>query len=137
MNELSKYLRKKRIDKGVTQGEMAKALGISDSYLSAVESGKKPLNCKLEAGLIEYLGLQDFHALAEFKNAVLKMELWKDSIPISMAGRTPQARGYLWCLRNVLDNIPDEHLHRVSLMREDEGAKVKLFKETYPCRNPK
>lgn len=39
--ELARELRKLRIDEGITLMEMAKKLGISSAFLSAVENGKK------------------------------------------------------------------------------------------------
>lgn len=41
MTEFGKYLRKLRIDRGETMRDMAKNIGVSASFLSVVETGKK------------------------------------------------------------------------------------------------
>lgn len=43
LTEFGKLLRKIRIDKGLLLKDMAGALSISPAYLSAVETGKKPI----------------------------------------------------------------------------------------------
>ncbi|MFT8234171.1 helix-turn-helix domain-containing protein [Pseudomonas guariconensis] len=43
LTEFGKTLRKIRIDNGMLLKDMATALGISPAYLSAVETGKKPI----------------------------------------------------------------------------------------------
>lgn len=43
MTELGKFLRKLRIDRGETMRDMAKKIGVSTSFLSVVETGKKPI----------------------------------------------------------------------------------------------
>lgn len=42
ITEFGKELRKLRLDLGITLFEMAKAIGLSSSFLSSVETGKKP-----------------------------------------------------------------------------------------------
>lgn len=56
------FIRKKRIDdlREITQGRMAEQLGISLTYLSYIEHGrKKPFNADLIETFCAYLGLSD------------------------------------------------------------------------------
>lgn len=46
-NELQKMLKKKRIDLGITQVQMAAQLGVSASFLNNVERGNKNIPVKL------------------------------------------------------------------------------------------
>ena len=49
MNRFGEYLKKKRLDKGITTRNMASDLGVSVSYISELESGAKmPPNSKDE-----------------------------------------------------------------------------------------
>lgn len=49
MNRFGEYLKKKRLDKGITTRNMASDLGVSVSYISELESGvKMPPNSKDE-----------------------------------------------------------------------------------------
>ena len=41
MTPFGRYLREKRAERGVTQKQMAAALGVSAAYLSALEQGKR------------------------------------------------------------------------------------------------
>lgn len=43
VTEFGKELRKLRLDLGITLFEMAKGIGVSSSFLSSVETGKKPV----------------------------------------------------------------------------------------------
>lgn len=46
-NEIGKILRKMRVDAGETAGVMAGKLGVTASYLSAIELGKRRMTLKL------------------------------------------------------------------------------------------
>ena len=49
-----KQVRKYRIDADRTLSDMAKELGVSAAYLSAVETGRKPLNDELVKRCVHY-----------------------------------------------------------------------------------
>lgn len=49
LSPFGKLVRKGRIEAEITLGEMAKALNVSSAYLSAVETGKRPVSDGLVA----------------------------------------------------------------------------------------
>ncbi len=53
ITNLGKELRKLRLDLGITLFEMAQTIGVSSSYLSSVETGKKAANDQLLQQLTE------------------------------------------------------------------------------------
>ena len=55
MTPFGKEIRKRRIDADITLSDMAKALDVPPSYLSAVELGDKPLSEALAKRIIDYL----------------------------------------------------------------------------------
>lgn len=65
-NELGSMLRKIRVDREETQKTMAENLGISGSYLSAIEMGKRPI----PDGFIEKLSTRYTLTPAERRTAI-------------------------------------------------------------------
>lgn len=51
-NEIGKILRKLRVDKGETAKDMAKKLGITASYLSAIELGKRRMIEEIQTQIV-------------------------------------------------------------------------------------
>lgn len=58
VTEFGKYIRKRRIDKVVTLREMADAMGLSPSYLSSVETGKRNITDTFLNEVVNYLKLK-------------------------------------------------------------------------------
>jgi len=84
ITKFGKALRKYRIDKDVVLGEMAKELGVSSAYLSAVENGKKRITDKLIKSIKEYFSLdkksyRELKNLAELSQASVKIDLTNSS----------------------------------------------------------
>ncbi|MFB2539036.1 MULTISPECIES: helix-turn-helix domain-containing protein [unclassified Acinetobacter] len=59
VTEFGKMLRILRIEKNVMLKEMADAIGVSSPYLSAIETGNKPINANLLNKIISFLSLSD------------------------------------------------------------------------------
>lgn len=57
VTEFGKMLRILRIERNVMLKTMAQNIGVSAPYLSAIETGKKPINAHLLNKMIDYLGL--------------------------------------------------------------------------------
>ena len=55
--EFGKFLRKLRIDADETQGDMAKRLDVAQSFLSAVENGKKGISKVLCSKILDSYSL--------------------------------------------------------------------------------
>lgn len=77
-------IRKARLDKGQTKlMTMAEDLGVSPSYLSAIEHGKKPISDALVKQVFLYfkelqMGLDDWGRLAAESQPQLKLDLRSD-----------------------------------------------------------
>lgn len=54
---IGKLVKTIRASQGISQGRMAKCLGISQNYLSLVESGKKNMSVKLVETLADLIGV--------------------------------------------------------------------------------
>lgn len=71
LTDFGRELRKFRIDVGTNLGEMAQNLGISSSFLSAVELGKKSIPTDLIDRLTQYYGMTEVQRQI-FEEAVIK-----------------------------------------------------------------
>lgn len=60
-----------RMEKGVILKDMADALGITSSYMSALETGKKRLSDEIVDQVIEYLSLDDKESSELRKAAII------------------------------------------------------------------
>lgn len=69
LTPFGKALRRERLERGTTLGEMAEALGISSSFLSQVETGKKALTDTFVRKVINYFEL----------NTSEQNALWRDA----------------------------------------------------------
>ncbi|NBB11837.1 helix-turn-helix domain-containing protein [Pseudomonas sp. SLFW] len=84
LTEFGKLLRKIRIDKGMLLKDMAGALSISPAYLSAVETGKKPIPDGFVgriASLFDYTVGSDEHAALEDSASMSKGEAPMKHLP--------------------------------------------------------
>lgn len=57
ITEFGKYIRKLRIDNTITLRSMADAMGMSASYLSSVETGKRNITTKYFSAVVAYFQL--------------------------------------------------------------------------------
>ena len=71
LTEYGKLVRKHRIDRGMTLREMAAALGMSPAFLSATETGRKPVPKELAERIAACLQL-DIAQRAELIKAIEK-----------------------------------------------------------------
>ena len=57
MNKIDKLIKEKRIEKGLTQQELANAIGITRNYISDIENGRYTPSLKTAIKLASYLDL--------------------------------------------------------------------------------
>jgi transcriptional regulator with XRE-family HTH domain len=93
---LGDSIRKIRLAKGISQGEMQKRTGILRSYLSRVENGHTVPSFATLQRLAGAMGvtLSDFFAL--------------DGLPLSPAGPADPASNYVLELKNLLPQLSPE-----------------------------
>jgi len=75
-----RYLRKLRIDHGMIMRDLAKVLGVSSAFVSALELGKKTITEKNILKIIEYFNLSSDETIelrhtADISQPSLKLEL--------------------------------------------------------------
>lgn len=104
LNALGKELRKIRVDKDHNINDMAKKLGISISYLSAIESGKR----KIPAGMVETV-IKKYHLTKAEADRLKAAETESSTaIEINLANMTLEQKKLAFALSRKLDEISDE-----------------------------
>lgn len=62
LTEFGKALRKHRIDHSMTMMTLATGIGVTPSYLSNVETGRKAVNASLIEKIVNFMGLSEQEA---------------------------------------------------------------------------
>ncbi len=88
LTSLGKFLRKIRIDRGEVLKDMADKLGVTASFLSAVENGKKRMPSSWNSLICSLYGL-DYDQMDEFTRAVADSE---NKIELDFTNTTPAQR---------------------------------------------
>jgi transcriptional regulator with XRE-family HTH domain len=100
MKKIHEVIQKRRKELKISQKDLAKRLGIKQSFMSKLENGEKPLNQKRLEQLSEILGI-DLFAYLDYEDKLFKK--WKPIIEMfEEKGITP--RDVLW-LRDFLNKI--------------------------------
>ncbi len=104
MSRVGSEIARLRREKGITQKQLGKMAGVSESFIDEVESGKKVLNGALFARIIKLLGQEED-----------KYELYTDDkaepgkeIPVKSMKAVPKPVQAIWddALAGVLKSIP-------------------------------
>ncbi|MCR5662529.1 MAG: helix-turn-helix domain-containing protein [bacterium] len=109
ITSLGKFLRKLRIDKGELLRDMAQKLGVSSSFLSAVENGKKKMP---EAWLRKF---RELYCLTDSQFCDLKEAVNEsvDAISLNMSGASPQARSLAITFARRFDSLDDKSRQKI------------------------
>ena len=88
LTPFGKKLRTERLERGLSLGEMAEGLGVSSSFLSQIETGKKTLSDTFVKKVIGYLDLNTTEQNALWRDAassraVSKVTLFSIKVPES------------------------------------------------------
>jgi DNA-binding XRE family transcriptional regulator len=83
LTPFGKQVRHYRIEADTTLGEMASTLGISSSYLSSLEVGRKPLSDLTVRSIVDYfrkkgINADDLVSLADRTRAAIKVDSLDD-----------------------------------------------------------
>lgn len=117
VSELGKFLRKLRIDCGEVLFDMAEKLGVSPSFLSSVENGKKRMPSKWNELLPSLYSLPESMKV-EFTNAVANSE---KGIEIPLAGLGLQQRRLGVALAREIKTLSPQKAARLQALLFDEG----------------
>ena len=119
VTELGKALRKLRIDRSETLGDMADKLSITSSYLSAIEKGKRPAPEGLTDKISDLYGLgSDIRSeLASAADKTLQ------AVKLSLDGSSDPKREVALCFARSFDDLDDDTAESVlKLLRKKRDA---------------
>ena len=119
-------LRELRAEKDITLKQMAKDIGVSSAYLSALEHGHR--------GTPGWMTLQRIIAYFNliWDDAEDMVALAQNSDPkpvIDTSGLTPSATQFANTLASNISELPDDALERLQSTLESEIAKNRAFKQ--------
>lgn len=121
MTPFGEKVRALRAQKGVTQGAMAKALGISGAYLSALEHGRRGRpSWDLLQRIIGYLGViwddaEELERLAELSHP---------RVTVETSGLDPKATAFANRLSETIARIGAADLEQLSTLLEEAVARA-------------
>ena len=104
VTELGMVLRKLRIDRSETLGDMAEKLCITSSYLSAIEKGKRPAPDGLTDKISDLYELTP-NVRSELANAADKT---LQTVKFSLDGSSDPKREAALCFARSFDNLDDD-----------------------------
>ena len=103
-NEVGRFLRKLRIDKGEILYDMAQKMGCSTAFISALELGKRQVTRKFRDHLCETYALPP-EQRAEFDDAI---SLAKDKVEIGLQGLNQNSRNMLLAFARKMQTLNEE-----------------------------
>lgn len=119
MTEFGKYLRKLRIDQGENLSDMAKNIGVSASFLSAVETGKKRIPDSFLPRILRSYSLTAPQATSLRKSIALST----DQICLSLNAADDQKKYFAFTLEKRFNDISVDDIRKMlSIMCSDVQA---------------
>ncbi len=103
-NEVGRFLRKLRIDKGEILYDMAQKMNCSTAFISALELGKRQVTKEFRDKLCEVYSLSP-EQCAEFDDAI---SLAKDKVEIGLQGLSQNSREMLLAFARKMQTLNDE-----------------------------
>ena len=104
ITSVGKFLRKLRIDKGEILRTMAQTLGVSSSFLSAVENGKKKMPVAWFTKLQESYNLSS-EQMEELKHAVIASS---DTVELNIRNASAENRQLAVSFARRFDSLDEE-----------------------------
>lgn len=88
LSPFGKFVRRLRIDRGVKLKDMADSIGVSSAFLSAVETGNRPIPDTVVSGVRDYFcligeQLQELQSVVELSRTDFKISLPRDADDVS------------------------------------------------------
>lgn len=110
LTPFGKTIRKLRIDLGITLKSMADAIGVTSSYLSAIETGKRSVTDSLLKGTVDFFAQKGVKAESELKKAALESQ---QHVGINLNGSSQNAREVAIAFARNFDELNDEDFERL------------------------
>lgn len=109
-------LRKLRVERGDNLRNMAEKIGISISYLSAIENGARKTPDNLIESVCKAYGLDD-----EMKEKlIVSDQMEKDKLDISLMAMSDNQKNLVYTLSRKLSQISDDKCDDIMKILEDE-----------------
>ena len=116
ITKFGKQLRKLRIDKTITLGSMAESIGISPSYLSSIETGKRNISDSFFNSVVSYFDLQGDDVVMLKKMA----DLSQKEITLSLQDANDQQKNSAVFFARRLNELSDEDLENINSILNGE-----------------
>lgn len=110
LTPFGKKVRKLRIDVGVTLKSMADAMGVTSSYLSAIETGKRAITDQLLNSIIGFFNNAGVSAAEDLKVAARDSQ---QSVEINLSGKNQNAREVAMAFARNFDELNDDEFRRL------------------------
>jgi transcriptional regulator with XRE-family HTH domain len=119
MTPFGEALRRLRAERGVTQREMAKAIGVSPAYLSALEHGNRSEpSWEFIQRVIGYFNI----IWDEAEELQTLAGLSRPKVTINTLGLTPKATEVANKLASVIDRLDAQTLQRIEALIDNDEA---------------
>lgn len=117
ITEFGKELRKMRIDAGEVLKDMATKLGITSSYLSAIEVGKRTVSERI------LTNIQEKYTLSEAEMLRLRAAVEKDKpkVEINLKNTTPVQRSTILAFARTFHELDRETLEKIQKLLSEEN----------------
>ena len=104
LTPFGKTVRKMRIDLGLTLKSMAEAMGMTSSYLSAIETGKRAVTKPVLDSIIGYLNADE----KQKEKLISAARVSQQSVEISLSGKNDHAREVAIAFARSFDELNEE-----------------------------
>ncbi|MGJ8569118.1 MAG: helix-turn-helix domain-containing protein [Hoeflea sp.] len=119
MTPFGEALRRLRAERGVTQRQMAKAIGVSPAYLSALEHGNRSEpSWEFIQRVIGYFNI----IWDEAEELQMLAGLSRPKVTINTSGLTPKATEVVNKLAAVIDRLDLQTLQRIETLIDSDEA---------------
>lgn len=114
MTELAKLLRRIRLDRDEYLKDMAHNLGITSSYLSAIENGKRNLTrALLEKICVQYQLPSDTRQKLE-----CAVSQFQKKIEIDLADSSDEKQSFAWGFARKFNELSDDQIYEIKKIIE-------------------
>ncbi|MDR2360243.1 MAG: helix-turn-helix domain-containing protein [Oscillospiraceae bacterium] len=116
LTAIGRYLRKLRIDRGELLKDMSDRLGVTASYLSAVENGKRAFPTEWAKKIGDDYEL-DSSGRAELENAVTESA---DSVKIELSAVNGSRKNLAFAFARKFETLDEAELAKIRKILEDK-----------------
>jgi transcriptional regulator with XRE-family HTH domain len=114
---LGKFLRKVRIDNDEMLKDMADKLGVTSSFLSAVENGKRKMPAAWSVKITELYGFDDEQIMI-FNKAIANTE---ESVKLNLQGISVPKRELIVSFARKIPDMDDSDLEAIREILDKDG----------------